>query len=114
MIKRIYFSLELLVVFILHFFKANLEVACWVFIPNRFLRPAVVRVPIRIQNDAVIALLSWMISLTPGSLMVAIPRHKRCLYVHFLHTRDPDKSIASIQRSYENRLLKITAPEVLL
>jgi multicomponent Na+:H+ antiporter subunit E len=111
---RIYYALELLVVFTLHFFMANLEVAWWVFIPNRYLRPAVVCVPIRIKHDSVLALMSWMISLTPGSLIVAIPRNKRCLYVHLLHTSDPDKSIAYIQRNYENRLLKITQPEVFL
>lgn len=112
--KRIYYSFELLFVFACHFVLANLEVACWVFIPNRFLRPAVVCVPIRIKHDGVLALMSWMISLTPGSLIVAIPPNKSCLYVHFLHTSDPDKSIAYIQRNYENRLLKITEPEVAL
>lgn len=111
--KRLYYAVELLVVFTLHFFMANLEVACWVFIPNRFLRPAVVCVPIRIKQDRILALMSWMISLTPGSLIVSIPRNKRCLYVHFLHTRDPDKSIEYIQRNYEDRLLKITDPGAL-
>lgn len=110
---RIYYALELTIVFIFHFFMANIEVACWVFIPNRYLKPAVVCVPIRIKNDAVLAIMSWMISLTPGSLIVAIPKSKRCLYVHFLHTKDPDKSIQYLQENYENRLLKITEPEVL-
>lgn len=112
--KRIYYFFELLVVFAWHFLVANLEVALWVFIPNRYLRPAVVCVPIRLKHDAVLAVMSWMISLTPGSLIVAIPRNKRCLFVHFLHTNNPDKSIAYIQRNYENRLLKITEPEVIL
>ena len=112
--KRVYYALELFVVFTLHFFMANLEVAGWVFIPNRFLRPAVVCVPIRLKHDGVLALMSWMISLTPGSLIVSIPHDKRCLYVHFLHTSNPDKSIEYIQRNYENRLLKITEPEVAL
>lgn len=110
---RIYHTLELTVVFILHFFMANIEVACLVFVPNRFLKPAVVCVPVRIKSDAVLAIMSWMICLTPGSLIVSIPRDKRCLYVHFLHTNDPDKSIAYLKRNYENRLLKITAPEAL-
>ena len=112
--KRIYYFMELLTVFTWHFLVANLEVAIWVFIPNRYLRPAVVCVPIRIKHDSVLAIMSWMISLTPGTLIVSIPPNKRCLYVHFLHTKDPDKSIAYIQRNYENRLLKITEPEVVL
>ncbi|MNL05637.1 Na(+)/H(+) antiporter subunit E [compost metagenome] len=112
--KRIYYSVELLVVFTWHFLVANLEVAFWVFVPNRYLRPAVVCIPVRIKHDFVLAMMSWMISLTPGSLIVGISRQKRCLYVHLLHTNDPDKSISYIQRNYENRLLRITEPEVIL
>ena len=62
--------------------KANLDVARRVWAPGRSIEPQLIRVPCRLRTDAGVALLANSITLTPGTVTVAV--EEEALVVHCL------------------------------
>lgn len=97
--------------FFLYFCKevavANLEVAAAVLAPKGRLRPAIVAVPLDVDRDAEIALLSNLITLTPGTLSLDISPDRRTLYVHAMATSSPDDLRREIKDGFERRILEV-------
>jgi multisubunit Na+/H+ antiporter MnhE subunit len=99
------FRLGALLAFLLwEVFLANLRVAAAVLGPRRWLRPAVVAVPLDVRRDEAIVLLANMISLTPGTLSIDISPDRRILYVHTMFTRSPESLRRDIKRRFEPRV----------
>jgi multicomponent Na+:H+ antiporter subunit E len=89
------------------FMVAITEVVLWVFRPNRNLNSVIVTYPLKVSSDTGLWLLALIISLTPGSLVLGLSPDSRVLYIHFLHSRDPEKSIGDIRKTFEDRLAKV-------
>jgi multicomponent Na+:H+ antiporter subunit E len=85
---------------------ANLKVVAAVLGPRRLLRPALVAVPLAVRTDAQIALLSNLISLTPGTLSLDVSPDRRTLYVHTMSTSSPDALRTEIKEGFERRVLE--------
>ena len=85
---------------------ANLKVVAAVLGPRRFLRPALVAVPLDATTDSQIALLSNLISLTPGTLSLDVSPDRRTLYVHAMSTSSPDALRREIKEGFERRILE--------
>jgi multicomponent K+:H+ antiporter subunit E len=80
---------------------ANLQVARLVLGPTARLRPALVEVPIDIEDPLVAAILGSIISLTPGTVSIDIDFERRHILVHALDVADKAALIATIKKSYE-------------
>jgi multicomponent Na+:H+ antiporter subunit E len=98
-------KLVALVVFLLwEIVLANLRVAMAVLGPRRWLRPAVVAIPLDIERDEAIVLLANMISLTPGTLSIDVSPDRRTLYVHTMFSQSPESLRQDIKRRFEPRV----------
>lgn len=99
----------LFVYFIKELIMASLKVAYDIVTPNFFLKPGIVAVPLAAKTDLEITLLANMISLTPGSLSIAVSEDRKTLYVHSLYgTDDKITLIEGIKTGFERRILEIT------
>lgn len=67
---------------------ATAEVARQVFWPVARLRPAIVAVPLRSGDPALVSLVANSITLTPGTLTLEADEDRRMLWVHVLHLPD--------------------------
>jgi multicomponent K+:H+ antiporter subunit E len=74
------------------------------------LRPAFVRVPLDLRTDFAVTVLASTVTLTPGTVSVAIEGNAadgRRLVVHVLRCMDRDEMVQSIKERYERRLQEI-------
>jgi multicomponent Na+:H+ antiporter subunit E len=86
---------------------ANLQVAGLLFLPNHKLKPALVRVPLRVRTDGQILCLTSMITLTPGTLSLEVAPDRSSLIVHVIHVEDPDESVRSIRDGFESWVMRV-------
>lgn len=86
---------------------ANLAVARLILGPTARLRPAFLRLPIDLQDDFAIVVLSSTISLTPGTVSADISPDRRSLLIHALDVEDPERTVAQLKNRYERPLQEI-------
>lgn len=86
---------------------ANLQVARLVLGPRARLSPAFVQVPVRIEDEFVLTMLTSIISLTPGTVSACLSEDRRTLLVHALDAPDLDALVRQIQARYEAPLMEI-------
>lgn len=88
--------------------KANLQVAYYVLVSHRRMRPGVIAVPLDARTDVEITLLSNIITLTPGTLSLDVSADRRVLYIHSMTLGDdPERFRRSIKEGFERRLLEV-------
>lgn len=71
------------------------------------LHPRFVRVPLELESGTGRLLMACLVSMTPGSLSVALDDERGELLVHLLDSRDPGRSVAEIKERIEKPLLRI-------
>jgi multicomponent K+:H+ antiporter subunit E len=86
---------------------ANVKVAKLALGPLSRLNPAVVEVPLDIQDPIVASLLAATVTLTPGTVSMDVDMAARRLTVHGLDVPDAAALVAEIKDRYERRLLEI-------
>jgi multicomponent K+:H+ antiporter subunit E len=86
---------------------ANLTVARLILGPASRLRPAFLRMPIDLNNDFAIVVLSSTISLTPGTVSADISPDRRSLLIHALDVENPEQAVAQLKSRYELPLQEI-------
>ncbi|MBA1272457.1 Na+/H+ antiporter subunit E [Stutzerimonas azotifigens] len=85
---------------------ANVHVALLVVGPKNRLSPAFVEVPMAIEDEFVLAVLTSIISLTPGTVSASLSEDRRMLLVHALNAPDVDQLVGEVKRRYEAPLLE--------
>lgn len=86
---------------------ANIVVARLVLGPIARLRPAFVKVPVAVTHPSAISLFMSMISITPGSIPLALSPDARTMLVHVLDLEDEEAFIAMVKERYERPLMEI-------
>lgn len=86
---------------------ANLHVAKLVLGPTGRLQPAFVEVPMDIEHPFVLAVLTSIISLTPGTVSASLRPDHRMLLIHALDAPDADALVAEVKNRYEKPLLEM-------
>jgi multicomponent Na+:H+ antiporter subunit E len=81
-----------------------------VITPHLKSRPGIVAVPLdpRLTSDAQLTLLANLISLTPGTLSLALSEDRRILYVHAMFVEDPDQVREEIKNGMEKWVVAAT------
>lgn len=87
--------------------KANLRVAWDVLTPRHHMRPGVIAVPLALQNDLEILVLTTCITLTPGTLSLDVSTDRQTLYIHAMYIDDEEAFRASIKEGYEKRVMEV-------
>lgn len=99
--------LELAAFFLKEVVKANLQVAWMIFQPPEKIHPSFLKIPLDVQSETGIYLLSSMITLTPGTLSLEVSADRKYLYVHAMHAPDPAAVVRDIKSGFEQRLLGV-------
>lgn len=86
---------------------ANVSVAKLVLGPRDRLQPAFIEVPMAIEHPFVLAVLTNIISLTPGTVSASLRPGHKVLLIHALDAPDMDALAAEVKSRYETPLLEI-------
>jgi multicomponent Na+:H+ antiporter subunit E len=86
---------------------ANVRVAYDVLTPQPRMQPRIVALPLRARTPAEITALSYLISLTPGTLSMDVSTDRKVLYIHAMYARDPDAVRHELTNGIERRLLQV-------
>jgi len=99
---------DLTLYFLYKLFVSSLRVAWDVVTPWETSNPGIVSLPLDVETEIQILLLSNLISLTPGSLSLDISEDRKTLFLHVMFLSDPDELIKSIKQGMEKRVLELT------
>lgn len=97
--------------FLLFFVKelmvANARVAYDVITPRHYMRPGIVAIPLDLETDLEITVLSTLITLTPGSLSLHVSDDRRTLYIHAMYITAPEDVVRQVKNGFERRVKEI-------
>jgi multicomponent K+:H+ antiporter subunit E len=99
--------LRLFLVVVWDVVSANIHVASQILGLRGKLHPAMVDLPLELQDELAIALLASIISLAPGTVTARISQDRTHLIVHMLDVKDAERAAADIKRRYEAPLREI-------
>lgn len=105
--RRVYASIKLGLIFIWEMIKANFDVLRIVLSPKIDIHPGFFAYVTDLEEDWEISLLSALITLTPGTVIVAISEDQRTLYIHALNLEEADKEIDNIKRRFEEVIKEV-------
>lgn len=86
---------------------SNLDVAWRVLSPSMPINPTVIELPLRVESDAAVAMISNSITLTPGTLTMDYDEENHSLYVHSMTGED----IAGPVRVWEKYAMRVFEDE---
>jgi len=101
LLRRIRAVLFLAAMFVWDLCVASLGVARIVLSPTVRTAPAIIKVPVNLEQPWAVALFAYFTSLTPGSTCLHVSDDRKYLYVHVLDTADAAASIDRFKRLYE-------------
>lgn len=106
-LRRIFWFLYYIPVFLIHMVRANFDVAYRVLHINVPIRPGIVKVKTTMKTDLGLTFLANSITLTPGTLTVDIVDDY--LYIHWINIEsdDPAEQTDMIVRRFENILQRV-------
>ncbi len=87
--------------------KSNVIIAFDIVTPRNYMKPGVIAIPLKARTDLEIALLSNLITMTPGTLSLDISEDRKTLYVHAMYIDNPDALREDITGNLERRVLEI-------
>lgn len=106
--KPIYKLMTLCLIFIRELILSNLEIIKFVYRKKNDFEPGIFVLPIEVKKDWEITLLSNLITLTPGTLTVAVSEDNTKLFIHAMHIDDIDDSINDIKNTFEKAIMEVT------
>jgi len=107
-LRRWFMIFGLLILFIKELIKSNIDIVKLVYKRQPEVEPGIFALPIDLEKDWEIALLANLITLTPGTLSIAVSRDHSVIYVHAMHIDTIEESINSIKNSFERAILEVT------
>lgn len=97
--------------FILYFLwellKANVRVTYEVLTPTHHMLPGVIAVPLDLETDLEILVLTSLITLTPGTLSLDISEDRKTLYLHAMFIEDRARLQRTIKEGFERRVREV-------
>lgn len=109
LIKRLYYSLVLFVMFLWDLTASSIAVARAVLSPSDVTAPRLVTVPLKASTPGEITLVANYITLTPGTLTVDVSSDRKTLLIHDLLAGDSsERTRAAVRDGIEARVLRAT------
>ncbi|EIC06402.1 cation antiporter [Microbacterium laevaniformans OR221] len=105
---NLWYGLVFVVMFFLALIRGSLLVAWQTLNPRRYPGTAVIAVPLRTDDDLIMAHVGVTASLIPGSLIVDVDRDRRILFLHVLGVssdRDVENQRRAVQ-GWESRIVR--------
>lgn len=89
--------------------RSNLRVLAAIVNPRLGIRPAIVAVPLAARHSpGTLTVMANLISLTPGTLSLALSGDRRTLFVHAMDVEDVEAFRHAIRENFERPLLEST------
>lgn len=107
-LHRVIKIIQLILLFIRELITSTLDIAKLVYKPNLNVEPGIFSYPLEVSSDWEITLLSNLISLTPGTLTVAVSHDNKKIFIHAMHIDDTEDSIHSIKNTFERAIMEVT------
>lgn len=86
---------------------SSLRIAWEVITPTAHRRPGIIRVPLDVTSDLEIALLTSLVTFTPGTVALDLSPDRRTLLVHDMFVTDPERTRRLIKHRLERWVLRI-------
>ena len=99
--------LRLILFFIYDLCVSSIRVAYDVLTPKDLSNPAILEMPLDVESDIEILLVTNLISLTPGTLSLDVTPDRKTLIVHAMFADDPDAVIASLKSGMERMVKEV-------
>jgi multicomponent K+:H+ antiporter subunit E len=104
---KVLYLLQFTGTYLFEVMRSTGQLAWLVVRPRIDLHPRFVRVPLELEGEMARLLFACLVSMTPGTLSVALDAERRELLVHLLDSRDERVSVAEIKERIERPMLRI-------
>lgn len=98
--------IKLIVLFLYELFASSVQVVWDVLTPQHKSRPGIISVPLDVQGEMQILLVTNLISLTPGTLSLDVTEDQKTLYIHAMFADDPDAIRKQIKEGMEKWVIE--------
>lgn len=105
---RAYNILKLILIFLRELIHSNIEIVKLVYQREPDFEPGIFAYPTELTSNWEITLLANLITLTPGSLSVAISEDQKTIFVHAMNIEDQEEEIRSIKETFEKAIREVT------
>ena len=105
--RRVWRVLRLAVFFLYELVVSSLKVAWDVLTPTHKSNPAIIEMPLDVESDIEILLVTNLISLTPGTLSLDVTPDRKTLLVHAMFADDPDAIVAELKGGMERKVKEV-------
>lgn len=106
-VLKLYYIISFILFYLYKLVEANLYIAYDILTPNLKINPGFIDVPLRLNTNFGMLLLSNLISMTPGSLSTDITDDRKTLQVHVLYQTTEDKMLKEFD-VIQNKIKRIT------
>ncbi|MBM7569586.1 Na+/H+ antiporter subunit E [Aquibacillus albus] len=106
--KRVGKVFRLIVLFIKELILSNINIIKLVFNRKQDFEPGILALPTDLKSNWEITLLANLITLTPGTLTVAVSDDHSILYIHAVDIGDVEETISSIKNTFEKAIMEVT------
>ncbi|WP_085991837.1 Na+/H+ antiporter subunit E [Oceanobacillus senegalensis] len=100
--------IKLILIFIRELILSNITMLKYIYSPKQLAEPGIFEIPLDVKSNWEITILTTLISLTPGTLSVAVSADNHYLYVHAMNIDDTEESINDIKNSFEKAIMEVT------
>lgn len=107
-LKRVYKIILLIMLFIKELIISNIDIVKLVYAPKPEFEPGIFAMPTELKSNWEITLLANLITLTPGTLSVAVSEDNTHIYIHAMDIDDIDDEINSIKNTFEKAIMEVT------
>ena len=105
--QRVWRILRLTGYFLYELVVSSVRVAWDVITPKHLSNPAIVEMPLDVQSDFEILLVTNLISLTPGTLSLDVTPDRKTLIVHAMFADDPDALVRDLKNGMERMVREV-------
>ncbi|MEM8630078.1 MAG: Na+/H+ antiporter subunit E [Pseudomonadota bacterium] len=98
---RTFYWVRLVVMFHYELIVSSIAVVWDVLTPQHLARPGIIEVPLDVETETGLLLVTNLVSLTPGTLSVDVSDDRRTLLVHAMFADDPDAVVKSLKSGME-------------
>ncbi|MCP8616941.1 Na+/H+ antiporter subunit E [Salirhabdus salicampi] len=106
--RRVIKVFQLILLFIKELTLSNFSIVKLVYKPKLNIEPGIFALPTELKSNWEITLLANLITLTPGTLSVAVSDDQSVIYIHAIDIPDVEKEISSIKETFERAIMEVT------
>lgn len=107
-LERFFKFILLFLTFIRELIVSNIDIVKLVYAKNPNFEPGIFAMPIEVKKNWEITLLANLISLTPGTLSIAVSDDNSIIFIHAMHIDEKEQSIYDIKNTFEKAIMEVT------